>query len=212
MPDQKITIAHAKQALALPDFDSMAARRRMSPLSRPIRRPPNQPGQARVGGVLILLFCRQREMHLVLTRRRENLNAHAGQISFPGGQREDGEALPNTAVREAHEEIGVSPDAITLIGRIESLYIPPSDFEVHPFVGWYHNGERPSFTPSQSEVAEVLEVPLRHLLNPATRVIERWNLRGAEVDVPFYDVWGHKVWGATAIMLSDFLTRLKAAQ
>ncbi len=211
MPDQ-ITIARVKQALALPGFDSMSARRQMSPLGRPIRREPNQPGQARVGGVLILLFCREGEMYLVLTRRREDLNAHAGQISFPGGRQDDGESLANTAVREAHEEIGVPPDAITLIGRIEPLYIPPSDFEVHPFVGWYHNGERPSFIPSESEVAEVLEVSLRHLLDPATRVVERWNLRGAELDVPFYDVYGHKVWGATAIMLSDFLARLRAVR
>ncbi|MFQ5420000.1 MAG: NUDIX hydrolase [Anaerolineae bacterium] len=205
-----IRIDQVEQALSLPDFDIIAARRQMAPLSRPIRRDPNQPGEARISAVLILLFCRERELHLVLTRRRDDLNAHAGQISFPGGRQDEGEALAATAVREAQEEVGVSPAAITLIGRIDPLYIPPSDFEVHPFVGWYHNGERPSFTPSESEVAEVLEVPLRHLLRPETRVVERWNLRGAELDVPFYDVYGHKVWGATAIMLSEFLARLRA--
>jgi hypothetical protein len=104
--------------------------------------------------------------------------------------------------------VGVHPDELEFIGRLSHLYIPPSDYEVHPFVAWYKNG-RPTFIPQEREVAEILEVPLSHLLDPATRQQETWQIRGYELDVPFYLVEGHKVWGATAMMLSEFLARLE---
>ncbi len=203
------TLADVKQALNLPEFDAAAAHQKMSPITRPIRRPDSIPGQARLGGVLILLYCFQEELYLVLTRRREDLNNHAGQISFPGGKHEADESLQETAVREAHEEIGVNPSGITILGQLTPLYVLPSDFEVHPTVAWYANGERPKFYPSDDEVAEILEVPLRHLLQPDTRVEELWTLRGHDVMVPFFAVDGHKVWGATAMMLSEFVERLR---
>jgi hypothetical protein len=76
-------------------------------------------------------------------------------------------------------------------------------------VAWYANGQRPTFYPSDAEVAEILEVPLRHLLRPETRVEELWNWRGSDVAVPFFNVQGHKVWGATAMMLSELVERLR---
>jgi 8-oxo-dGTP pyrophosphatase MutT (NUDIX family) len=148
------------------------------------------------------------QTHLVLTRRRDDLQSHAGQVSFPGGRREDGESLQTTALRETFEEVGILPTELALLGRLSSLYIPPSDYEVHPFVAWYKNG-RPLFTPQESEVAEILEVPLSHLLDPATRLEEPWEIRSYQLNVPFYLVSGHKVWGATAMMLSEFLERLR---
>lgn len=202
------TLADVKQALKLPDFDAAAAHQLMSPITRPVRR-PDIPGQARLGGVLVLLYCYQNELYLVLTRRREDLNSHAGQISFPGGKHEIDESLQETAVREAHEEIGVNPSAITILGQLTPLYVLPSDFEVHPTVAWYANGERPTFFPSDDEVAEILEVPLSHLIKPDTRIEELWNLRGHDVTVPFFDVDGHKVWGATAMMLNELVERLR---
>jgi 8-oxo-dGTP pyrophosphatase MutT (NUDIX family) len=162
-----------------------------------------------LGGVLVLLYGKNDELNLVLTRRRDDLQSHAGQISFPGGRHEDPETLLMTALRETHEEIGVPPTAVMPLGTLASLYIPPSDFEVHPFVGWYSHGERPIFTPDTGEVAEILEVPLRHLIDPATRQEEPWELRGQQVKVPYYDVQGYKVWGATAMMLSELIERLQ---
>ena len=156
-----------------------------------------------------MLYCCQDELCVVLTRRRDDLNNHAGQISFPGGQRDGSESLVETAVREAHEEIGVNPEAMTILGQLTPLYILPSDFEVHPTVAWYGNGERPFFTPSDDEVAEILETPLKHLMNPATRAEEMWTIRGYTLRVPFYVVQGHKVWGATAMMLSELVERLR---
>lgn len=192
----------------LESFDSLAAQLKMAPMPRPVIRTAETPGQPRQGGVMILLYNIEEQTHLVLTRRRDDLRSHSGQISFPGGRREEGESLQTTAFREAYEEIGVHPDELEFIGRLSHLYIPPSDYEVHPFVTWYKNG-RPTFIPQETEVAEILEVPLSHLLNPATRQQETWQIRGFELDVPFYLVEGHKVWGATAMMLSEFLTRLE---
>jgi hypothetical protein len=88
------------------------------------------------------------------------------------------------------------------------IYIPPTDFEVHPFVAWYEG--RPIFVPQEREVAEILEVPLSLLLNPETRHEEEWNIRGMIVDVPYYQVGSHKIWGATATMLSELVERLRA--
>lgn len=203
------TLADVKQALVLPEFDAAAAHKKMAPVTRPIRRPDDQPGQARLSGVLILLYCHQQELYLVLTRRREDLNHHPGQISFPGGKHEEDETLQETAVREAQEEIGIDPAVITILGKLTPLYIPPSDFEVHPTVAWYGNGQRPAFYPSDDEVAEILEVPLRHLLRAETRVEELWNWRGSDILMPFFNVGGHKVWGATAMMLNELVERLR---
>ena len=205
---KQYTLTDIKQALDLPNFDAIAAQQKMTPVPRGARRPTSKPGRPRLGGVLALFYCYQKQLYLVLTRRRDDLNDHAGQISFPGGKHENGETLVETAVREAYEEIGIQPDHLTILGQLTPLYIPPSDFEVHPTVAWYENGQRPNFTPSDSEVAEILETPLNHLLNPAARGEETWTLRGYEVRVPFFIIEGHKVWGATAMMLSELIERL----
>lgn len=202
------TIADVQQALALPDFDGVQAQQQMAPIGRAIRRDVKRNGRAHIGCVLALLYCHQQELHLVLTRRRDDMPTHPGQISFPGGRRQGNESLVQAALRETEEEIGIAPTAVTVIGELSSLYIPPSDFEVHPFVGWLENGERPSFRPQPSEVAEILEVPLRHLLDPATQQTEPWQLRDTTIQVPFFLVNGYKVWGATAMMISELLTRL----
>jgi len=195
-----------KRALELPGFDGGAAQQQMIPRPRGIR-PPEASGQPRQGAVLVALYDKEGQTHLVLTRRRDDLNDHAGQISFPGGRREDGEALQAAALREAEEEIGLRPEALTVLGRLDCLYIPPTDYEVHPFVAW-HQG-RPLFRRQVTEVAEILEVSLAHLLDPANRHEEPWEFRGMTVQVPYFLVEQHKVWGATAMMLSEFLERLR---
>lgn len=204
------TISDVRRALSLNHFDAFAAQQKMMPTPRPTSRPPQMTGKVRLGGVLLLLYCRDHELHLILTRRRDDLDSHAGQISFPGGRHEDPETLEMTALRETHEEVGVAPTQVEVVGALAPLYIPPSDFEVHPFVAWSLEGQRPSFHADPREVAEILEVPLSHLLDPATRVEEPWDFRGHAIHVPYYAVDHHKVWGATAMMLSEFLERLRA--
>lgn len=204
-----ITLLHIQTALQLPDFDSTAAQNLMSPPSRAPQRPSTLTGQARLGAVLLLLYCHKATIQLLLTRRRDDLNTHAGQISFPGGRQEGDEPFATTALRETEEEVGVAPTAVTLLGSLQPIWIPPSDFLVHPFVGWVHSGQRPSFAPSASEVAALLEVPLPHLLDRANHkvgLIERPNYR---LTVPYFEVEGQMVWGATAVMLSEFVERLR---
>ena len=196
-----------QEALQNPGFDAQAAQKKMTPIPRGVR-PPDSGERPRLGAVLLLLYPKDGQTNLVLTRRRDDLQSHAGQISFPGGRRESDESLKETALREAREEIGVRVSKLSILGQLATLYIPPTDFEVHPYVAWYEN--RPSFTPQYDEVAEILEVPLAYLLDPANRYEEPWTLRGYEVQVPYFLVGQHKVWGATAMMLSDFLERLRA--
>jgi len=203
------TIHDVKQALNLTDFDAYSAQKMMTPATRASQRPQNLSGRARLGGVLVLLFYREGELHLVLTRRRDDLNSHAGQMSFPGGQHEKQETLLRTALRETEEEIGIYPHALEVLGELASLYIPPSDFEVHPFVAWYRQSEQPRFMPNPDEVAEIIEVPLHYLLDPTARGEEPWDFRGQSIVVPYYDVAGYKVWGATAMMISELLERLR---
>ena len=146
---------------------------------------------------------------VVLTVRREELPDHAGQISFPGGQREGDETLFETALREAKEEVDLAPDPVRLLGALTPLYIPPSNFCVHPFVAVVSHV--PTLRPTDREVGEILHVSLPHLLAPATRVVETWTLHGTDVDVPYYDVAGHTVWGATAMMLAEMLATARDA-
>ncbi len=157
----------------------------------------------REAGVLALLMPHDSGPVVVLTVRRDELPDHGGQISFPGGQREGDETLVDTALREAHEEIGLSPDSVRLLGPLTPLYIPPSNFCVHPFLG--AAPKRPPLTPTDREVSRVLRISLQRLLDPDTRVWEPWSLHGERVDVPYYDVDGHTVWGATAMMLAEVL-------
>jgi 8-oxo-dGTP pyrophosphatase MutT (NUDIX family) len=158
--------------------------------------------------VLLLLFPHDDQVRFVLTRRRDNLAAHAGQISLPGGRREDGESLQETALRETYEEVGIEPQSISILGRLAPLYIPPSDFEVHPFVGWRE--ERPAFVPQLSEVAEIIEAPLSDLLDDSSRREEVWERNGMSIQVPFFQINSHKVWGATAMVLSEFAERIRS--
>jgi 8-oxo-dGTP pyrophosphatase MutT (NUDIX family) len=201
------SIDEVRAALSLPDYDGFAAQRRMAPSSRPVGRFESRPGEPRLGGVLMLLYCVNDEVMLVLIRRPDYNGVHSGQVSCPGGRHEPPESLETTALRETYEEVGIRPEEVVVLGQLTTLYIPPSDFEVHPFVGYFSAG-RPAFVPDSREVAEIIEVSLADLLDPATRVEEVWELRGVEVLVPFYQISGQKVWGATAMMLSELVERI----
>ncbi len=178
----------------------------MSP--RP-RAPVTNTAPARAGGVLLLLYPIDSRLHLVLTRRTEELSSHKGQISLPGGAREPGESFEEAALREAHEELNLNPADVQVLGRLSPLYIPPSNYCIRPVVGY--TPARPDFQPDPREVAEVLEVPLAELLNPATVREEDWFLRGMTVRVPFFAVQQHKVWGATAMVLAEFVALIRSS-
>ena len=186
---------------ALPGHD---AHRTMAPRLSPRQSALSVNGQdCREAGVLVLLHPHGGAPAVVLTVRRDELPDHGGQISFPGGQQEGTESLSDTALREAHEEIGLPPDAVQLLGALTPLYIPPSNYCVHPFVARLNTDV--ALRPTDREVARILHPSLNTLLTPATRTVETWTLHGQAVDVPFYQVEEHTVWGATAMMLAEFL-------
>ncbi|MGB1252311.1 MAG: NUDIX hydrolase [Candidatus Promineifilaceae bacterium] len=202
--------AKLHRALTLPNFDTEAAQNKMNMSIRKGRRtrPADLPGPVRVGAVMLLIYPYEGEPHVAYTKRPSSLKDHSGQISFPGGKVEQGEQWLETALRETYEEVGVTAEQIEVIGALTQMYIPPSDFEVHPFVGWC--AIRPNFQPNPDEVETLIEAPLSLLLNPETVKREIWTYNKEKkltMEVPFYHVFGHKIWGATAIMTGEFLAR-----
>ncbi len=189
------------------------AQRRMAP--QPLPHQANRWDAAatncREASVLLLLYphatTSEVEWHVVLMRRPDYPGVHGGQVSLPGGQREGDETLAMTALREAHEEVGLLPTHVELLGQLSQLYTPPSNYCIYPFVGL--TSQRPKFIPNPAEVAALIECPLSRLQDRFTRQQERWTF-GNEVEreVPFFNVAGHKVWGATAMILSEFLAVL----
>jgi len=160
------------------------------------------PANARPAGVLILLYAHQGEWHFPLMKRVEDGLTHSGQISLPGGSQEAGESLHQTALREACEEVGAACAEVDVLGQLTTIYIPPSNFLVTPTVGRVE--QRPDFKCDPREVAELIEVPLSTLFDPNVVKREPWTLRGLQVEVPFFQIGPHKVWGATAMILSEF--------
>jgi len=205
-----ITLSNVRLALAAPRV-GRSAQERMSPRPRPgdiFPMPENVAGKQ--AGVLILLYEHEGALHFFLTRRTETVGTHKGQISLPGGSKEGNEPLQATALREAHEELGIDPEQVEILGApLTPLYIPVSDFWVTAFVGYYCCGEpRPSG--AVAEVFEILPTRLDVLMDDTVIAEEEWELRGYKVLVPFFKLHGYKVWGATAMILSEFVTLLRA--
>lgn len=176
----------------------------MSPRPRSGDRFPLPPAIApKEAGVLILLYPHQHDLHFFLTRRTDMVETHKGQISLPGGSREPGETLAQTAAREASEELGIERACIQIIGdALSPLFVPVSGFRITPFVGF--TPARPNIAASQHEVGEVIDTPLTVIVDETWIQEEENTFRGLPVMIPFYQVNGHKVWGATAMVLSEF--------
>ena len=163
----------------------------------------------RIGGVLLLLAPGDDEIKIILTLRKQYLGTHSGQMSFPGGKREETDIdLTHTALRETHEEIGIAPQQIKVIGQLTELYIPPSNFLVYPTVGVLQEGA--SFAKQIDEVEEIVPIPLFFFLDEKSRGTTKIKVMGnTQVDVPAYNYDKYTIWGATAIMLSEFVYLLK---
>lgn len=204
-----LSLPTVQAALALHEFDVMSAQVAMSPIRRRMGRPTDKAGQAKEAAVLVLLYPHQHDLHTVLIRRNSYPGVHSNQVGLPGGRREPNEDFQDTALRETHEELGVQPENVRLIGRLAPIYIPPSDFHVRPFVGYI--SARPEWAPDPKEVSEVIETPLSVLLDDGIKCDDEVEVNGSTMCVPYYDIQGNQVWGATAIMLSELEGRLRSA-
>jgi len=160
-------------------------------------------GRPKMAAVMALLYPYREEGFLVFIKRNLYDGPHSGQVSFPGGAwEEEDQDLQQTALRETREELGIEAD-IRVLGALTPLHIPVSNFLVHPFLGWCE--ERPVFQPDASEVQYLIEVALSELTNPQICHSERIHHHGQWIHTPYYRVGKEKIWGATAMMLSEIL-------
>ena len=157
--------------------------------------------------VLILLFPKNNQWHFFLTKRTNTVNHHKGQISLPGGVVETGESLEGAALRETHEEIGVDKKNIHLIGSLSSFYIPVSGFEMFPFIGWVKN--KPETSIHDKEVDRIFSSSIQEFMLDKTQKTKKDTLKGFPVNIPYFDMSGETVWGATSMILAEFKLILK---
>jgi len=155
--------------------------------------------------VLVPLYLDAGQLYAVFTERRQDLRRHAGEVSFPGGRRDEGEpTLQATALREAEEEIGLPPDAVEIVGALRPTPTIATGYAIYPFVGVIEPGM--TWTLSAREVAQVLELPLRALRDGYRR--RRLIRRGIPILSDTYTLDGHLIWGATARIVRDLLERV----
>ncbi len=158
--------------------------------------------------VLVPVFEDGGGLHAVFTRRRHDLRRHAGEISFPGGRRDEGEELIDTALREAHEEVGLPPDAVRVVGALPPTPTFVTNYAIDPFVGVIDAGF--AWVLQRTEVDEVLELPLEELR--AAYGERRLVRKGIPFRTPTYEAGGHVIWGATARILQTLLERLSPSR
>ena len=189
----------------LPGVD---AQMRFAPV--PSRRgwnPREFPADTRTAAALLLVYPMGDGVAIPLTVRSRGLAHHAGQISLPGGATDIGETLAQAALREASEEIAVDPSSVRVLGELTPVHVIVSGFTLHPVVGVTES--RPDFIAAPHEVEEILEVSVDDLRD-ASRIRQGTRIReGVAVEYPYFDLLGHQVWGATAMVLGEFICLLQ---
>jgi len=202
------TVLRERLAGTLPGLE--AQRRFMPTPARTGWKAGEFPTDARGAAGLLLLYPGAQGPSLPLTVRASGLRRHAGQISLPGGATDPGETLVQAALREAHEEIGVDPARVRILGELTPVHVLVSGFTLHPVVGV--TDDRPAFAPAAHEVEEVLEVSVDDLQD-ASRIRRGTRTReGLAIEYPYFDLLGRQVWGATAMILGEFICLLQADQ
>ena len=183
------------------DLPGKSAQRKM--MITPNRFPTeNQENKGIPASILLLLYPIEGEWFFFLTKRSQDLEHHKGQISFPGGVVEKNESKMNAAIRETNEEIGVDKDVIKIIGNLTPLYIPVSNFHISPYVGWTE--EKPHTKVQDAEVKRVFSVSINDLILERNLKTKKDFSSNKSVKVPYFDLNGETVWGATSMILSEF--------
>ena len=161
----------------------------------------------KLASTLLLIYQKNENINFVLIQRPDYSGTHGGQISFPGGKKEENETLKETAIRETNEEIGVESRDIIILGKLSQVYVPPSNFLITPYIGYLDI--TPNFNPDPTEVTKVLEIELNELLKEDV-IKEKIITVGAKtnnpmnINVPYLDLKNQVVWGATGVILSEF--------
>jgi len=181
--------------------------KKMAPESR-IRNLVPETGELKKSAVLLLLYNRDNVIHIVFIKRAENDSVHSGQISFPGGKFDDGDKdLIHTSLRETHEEIGVNTNDVLILGSLSVLLIPVSNYLVYPTVGYCIN--EPHFLINEDEVAGIIEIPLTHFIKAENATMGTVEVRGNQFEVPLFKTDEIQIWGATAMIMSEFVEVLR---
>ena len=183
------------------DLEGKSAQQKM--MITPNRFPTeNQENEGIPASILLLLYPLEGEWFFFLTKRSQDVERHKGQISFPGGVVEKNESKMNAAIRETNEEIGVDKDVIKIIGNLTPLYIPVSNFHILPYVGWTE--EKPHTKVQDAEVKRVFSVSINDLILERNLKTKKDFFSNKSVKVPYFDLNGETVWGATSMILSEF--------
>jgi 8-oxo-dGTP pyrophosphatase MutT (NUDIX family) len=160
----------------------------------------------KIASTLLLIYPRDGKTFFCLIERQEYEGTHSNQISFPGGKNESGESMKETALRETKEEIGVDPISINIIGELTQVFVPPSNFLIHPFVGYCDF--TPDFIASEREVKRIIEVNIEELFKKNVVKIKKMSFKkssgNVNFEVPYLDLNNKIVWGATSVILNEF--------
>jgi len=183
--------------LALP---GAVSHRKMLPHNRELTAKPEDQTRIKHSSVLLLLFIEDGELKACLIKRPEHMKHHAGQIALPGGRIEKGETALETALRETWEEIGITSDQIEILGSLSELYVQVSRFQIHPFVGWLN--KKPEFTIDENEVVKTISFPVKNIRDNVEEI--ELNTVSDRLKVPCVQFEGEIIWGATAMILSEF--------
>ena len=201
--DQKLFLL--KKVLTQP-LPGLSVQSLMSPTGDNTEKYFKVPSNAHKAGVLFMLYPKDNTWHTVFMKRTSNIqDIHSNQISLPGGRYEDADGtLEQCAIREAHEETGIAPGQIDIFGKLSPLYVYASNHLVHPFIGII--SKDPVFIPALAEVQSLIEVPIDHFYSNDIIKYKDLNIRHVTLkDVPYYDLYGEVLWGATAMMMAEFI-------